>query len=99
MKQNNERLLSELRNEVDNLDGKLVKMLNDRTEFAIKIANVKKEMGLPIYTPERERDIMIKISNMNKGPLSDESLQRIYERLLDESRATQNKASINSQTK
>lgn len=84
-----EKTLKDLRESVDFLDNVIVYILNLRTKLAIKIAKIKTSMGLPTYVPERERVIMERISKMNKGPLTKESLFRIYERILDQSRATQ----------
>jgi chorismate mutase/prephenate dehydratase len=84
-----EKTLDGLRDSIDTLDNILVYVLNLRTKLAIKIAKIKVSMGMPTYVPERERIIMERISKKNKGPLSQESLFRIYERVLDQSRATQ----------
>lgn len=82
-------LLKKLRKRVDLLDRILVYILNKRTKFSVNIGRIKISLNQPTYVPERERDIIRKITRYNKGPLSNESLERIYERLLDQSRATQ----------
>lgn len=84
-----EKLLKKMRNRVDLLDKFLVYLLNKRTKTTIMIGRIKLSLNQPTYNPERERDVMQKIYRSNKGPLKDESLERIYERILDESRATQ----------
>jgi chorismate mutase len=88
-KEQKENILKKLRKRVDLLDRVLVYLLNRRTKTTVLIGRIKLSLGLPTYTPERERDIMIRINKHNKGPLSEESLERIYERVLDQSRATQ----------
>lgn len=90
-----EKLLKKMRNKVDIFDKFLVYLLNKRTKAAITIGRIKISLNQPTYNPERERDVMQKIFNSNKGPLKDESLERIYERILDESRATQKSESPN----
>jgi len=84
-----EALLSKLRKRVDLFDRFLVYLLNKRTKTTVQIGRVKLSLNQPTYNPERERDVMQKIYAHNKGPLTEESLLRIYERILDESRATQ----------
>ncbi len=84
-----EALLSKLRKRVDLFDRLLVYLLNKRTKTTVQIGRVKISLNQPTYNPERERDVMQKIYSHNKGPLTEESLERIYERILDESRATQ----------
>ncbi|MCU7496466.1 MAG: chorismate mutase [Ignavibacteria bacterium] len=82
-------LLKKCRKRIDFFDRILVYILNKRTETAVLIGRVKISLGQPIYSPERERDVSEKINKSNKGPLSRESIDRIYERILDESRSTQ----------
>jgi chorismate mutase len=82
-------LLNKLRAEVDLIDEKLVKQLSDRTLCAVLIGRIKRSLELPTYDPAREKDISKKISNYLEEPLSQEALTRIYERIIDESRAIQ----------
>lgn len=84
-----EALLNKLRDEVDFIDEELVKYFNKRTIRSVLIGRIKRSLKLPTYNPEREKEISVKISKHNEGPLSLESLQRIYERIIDESRAIQ----------
>lgn len=84
-----EKLLKKMRNRVDLFDKFLVFLLNKRTKSTIIIGRIKLSLNQPTYNPEREREVMQRIYDSNKGPLKNESLERIYERILDESRATQ----------
>ncbi|MCX6149925.1 MAG: chorismate mutase [Ignavibacteriales bacterium] len=84
-----EVLLNKLRKKVDFIDRILVYILNRRTKIAILIGRIKLSLNLPTYAPEREKDVMAKVYKHNNGPLTEESLERIYERILDQSRATQ----------
>ncbi|HSP87524.1 MAG TPA: chorismate mutase [Ignavibacteriaceae bacterium] len=84
-----EKLLIDLRDEIDKLDKSIVQLLNKRTLFAVYIGRVKGELGLPSYSPEREKEIAEKINSYLEEPLTKLALQRIYERIVDESRAIQ----------
>lgn len=84
-----EKLLIDLRDEIDKLDKSIVQFLNKRTLYAVYIGRVKGELGLPSYSPEREKDISVKINSYLEEPLTKTALQRIYERIIDESRAIQ----------
>ena len=84
-----EELLTKLRNDVDDIDKHIVEMLNRRTLYSIMIGRIKRALGLPTYSPKREKDIVEKINSYAKEPLSKAALQRIYERIIDESRAVQ----------
>ena len=84
-----EEILKKLRNEIDGIDRQIVPLLSKRTLLSVLIGRVKRSMNLPTYSPEREKEISKKISLYAEEPLRPEALLRIYERILDESRAIQ----------
>lgn len=88
-KKEKEELLLMLRKEMDVIDEKLTKMLSERTWYSLKVGRVKRSLDLPTYSPEREREISKKINKFIEKPLNESALKRIYERILDESRAVQ----------
>ena len=53
------------------------------------IGRVKRSLKMPTYSPKREREINKRINKFAEKPLTSKALQRIYERILDESRAVQ----------
>lgn len=87
----NERLdlLKNLRDEIDSIDKELVRLLSKRTNNSVLIGRVKRSLGLPTYNPEREKEIAERISSFVEKPLGKEAVQRIFERIIDESRAIQ----------
>ncbi len=84
-----EELLNKLRLGVDTIDRELVALLSKRTKHSILIGRIKRSMGLPTYNPDREKFINEKIGSYAEEPLRKEAVMRIYERILDESRAIQ----------
>ncbi len=82
-------LLSKLREEVDILDEDLARLLSKRTYFSVTIGRIKRALNMPTYSPKREREISKRINKFAEKPLTNSALQRIYERILDESRAIQ----------
>jgi UPF0755 protein len=82
-------ILSHLRKEVDQLDKEIVKLLSRRTLHSVLIGRVKRSMGLATYSPQREKEVSKKVSSFAEEPLMPEAVLRIYERILDESRAIQ----------
>jgi chorismate mutase len=64
----------------------LLKIFNERAGIALKIGEIKKERGLAVYDPEREKRIFEKMRAANPGPLEDEAIVRLFERVIDESR-------------
>ena len=84
-----EHLLSELRDDVDKVDSRISKLLIERLKLSIAIGTIKKTLGMKTYDAEREYEIDRNINQITENPEIKKSLQRIYERIIDESRAIQ----------
>ncbi len=78
--------IDDLRQEIDALDGELLRIFNRRAEIALKIGEIKKELGLPVYDPTREKRIFQRMKESNPGPLDGHAIVRLFERVIDESR-------------
>jgi len=78
--------IEKLRHKIDATDIQLVKLLNNRAGFADEIGKIKRKLKLPVYVPSREIDVIANVQATNPGPLSDQAISRLYERIIDESR-------------
>jgi len=87
-----EEELVRLRKSIDELDRVLVKLLNQRAKYALEIGRAKGRTNLPVYSPAREREVLERVEEENRGPLSGEALRRLYERIIDESRRLEREA-------
>ncbi len=74
------------RKEIDIIDRQLVELFNRRAEHAIEIGKMKKARNMPVYDPERENEIFRNLREANNGPLTPDAIQRLFERVIDESR-------------
>jgi chorismate mutase/prephenate dehydratase len=81
--------LEKLREEIDVLDSELLRLLNRRMELAIQVGRIKISKCLPLFHPEREALIFQRLSSLNPGPLSEESLSSIYREIFAASRLIQ----------
>ena len=81
--------LAECRTIIDELDVKLLALLNERTQIVLEIGRVKQELSSPIYEPKREEQVFQNITSHNGGPLSNEAAKRVFERIIDEMRTVQ----------
>jgi len=81
--------IADWRKKIDDLDRRLVQLLNERAECAHEIGKLKRHAGMPIYEPSREKIIFDNIRQENKGPLTDVQLRMVYERLVDVMRQIQ----------
>lgn len=78
--------MKSLRRKIDRADRRIVKLLNKRAGYADEIGKIKEKLGLEIYSPEREKQVIDNVCKENPGPLNDDAVRRVYERIIDESR-------------
>jgi chorismate mutase-like protein len=91
--------LEEYRVSIDQIDRRLVALLNERTEIVECIGRVKREARMPVYEPRREDLVFANITAANQGPISHEAVRRIFERIIDEMRGIQRDRMQNSEGK
>ncbi len=78
--------IDNIRTKIDQLDQKLLHIFNQRADLALQIGHLKKELDLPVYNPDREQYIFDKMQKNNPGPLDNQAIKRLFERVIDESR-------------
>ena len=74
--------LEELRKQINELDHRLVQLLNERARVVIEIGKLKNKTGKPIYSPDREKQVFARIAEANQGPLPDRCLVAIWRELM-----------------
>lgn len=74
--------LKKMRESINSIDARLIKLINDRTRIALEIGKLKLKNNQDIYAPEREKEVYERICGDNKGPLKNESLQAIYREIM-----------------
>lgn len=87
--------LDDLRARIDGIDEQLVRLLNERATCALEIGEIKKGMGLPMYQPAREAEVLHRAraaSSACGGPLGPDAITRVFERIIDEARGLELKA-------
>jgi len=81
--------LEDWRRKIDEIDRRLVELLNERSRCVLEIGKLKKTDGMPLYQPDREREVLDAAERANRGPLSEEAIRRLFERILDEARSVE----------
>ena len=81
--------ISDWRTRIDDVDRRLAALLNERAAAVIEIGRLKRAAQMPIYEPDREKDVIANVQGSSKGPLGERDLAKIYERLLDVMRSIQ----------
>ena len=74
--------LSSLRGKIDELDKRIVELLNERADVVVQVGRAKQAGGTPIYAPDREHTVLKRIAELNTGPLPQETLRAIYRELM-----------------
>ena len=86
--------LKKLRREIDEIDKKILSFLNRRADRTIRIGLLKTKEGGSVFDPTREREIYEKVSRLNRGPLSSETVQAIYREVISGARALEKSLTI-----
>jgi chorismate mutase len=83
------KVLAECRDRIDELDRRILELLNERTRIVEEIGRVKRHLDLPIYEPKRETEVFENVTGHNAGPLTPDGVKRVFERIIDEMRNVQ----------
>jgi chorismate mutase len=81
--------IEELRRRIDRLDEQLVELLNERAHCALEIGKLKKTLGLEVYQPDREAEVLHHVRShgqQTRSPLEGDAIVRVFERIIDEAR-------------
>jgi chorismate mutase len=81
--------ISDWRKKIDDMDRRLVALLNERAAAAVEIGRLKRNTSLPVYEPERERAVIANVQQTSSGPLTARDLAQIFERIMDVMRSIQ----------
>lgn len=77
------------RKEIDEVDAELLRLLNVRARLALKVGALKKSARLPFCDPDRERYVLLRLQDLNSGPLDDRAVYKLFRRIIRESRRIQ----------
>jgi len=77
-------MIEEWRKKIDELDAQIVALLNERAEYTLRIGQEKRKLNQPLRSEEREAQVLKRVAALNRGPLSDRAIQRIYRAIMEE---------------
>ena len=93
------RALEECRQRIDELDLRILSLLNERTDVVEEIGRIKRLFSMPIYEPKREDQVYANVTGNNHGPLPPEAVKRVFERIIDEMRNVQKLKMLESEAR
>ena len=75
--------MEDLRECINQLDSKLLELLNERAKYVKEIGIIKQKKNLDVEVPEREAELLKKLTDTNNGPLTSEMVTRIFQEIID----------------
>jgi chorismate mutase / prephenate dehydratase len=77
--------LKKLRDEIDGIDDSILDLLNRRAKVVIEIARIKREEKRSFYSPEREKEIIRRLTSRNAGPFPNDAIKTLFREILSAS--------------
>ncbi len=84
--------LQDIRRKIDALDARLVKLISARAKIAQQVGKIKN--GALVYRPEREAQVLRRVSELNAGPMPSAALRRIYTEIMSACRALEDQLAV-----
>lgn len=86
--------LNSLREKIDACDQQVIKLLNERVQYALEIGRIKLENGADIFVPSREEEVFQRLTQMSDGPLNEKAIRAIYRQIISAAIALEQKLVI-----
>ncbi len=80
------------RAEIDAIDDELLRLLNRRAAIALRVGEVKRRSDTSLCDPNREFEVLSRLSRENSGPLDEQNVRNIFQRIIDECLHVQQRA-------
>lgn len=87
-------MIKSFRKKIDDIDRKILKLLDSRMNLAVKIGKIKSEKNEDIFVPVREKEVLTNLVKCSRGVIPNEFLTGIYREILNASRALQKKLKV-----
>ena len=78
--------MQSLRRRIDRLDRKLLTLLNERAGLAVKVGAEKRQQGLALHDPSREREVLRGVAAANAGPVPAAAVRKIFRLIMSSCR-------------
>lgn len=81
--------LVDWRERINQVDRRILDLLNERVGYVLNLAPLKRQEGIPIHEPRREDQVLNNIKAQNRGPLNNEAVCRIFTAVMAEMKVVQ----------
>ncbi|MBG56380.1 MAG: chorismate mutase [Deltaproteobacteria bacterium] len=75
--------MENLRSLIDELDSELLKLLNKRAKYVIKIGKIKQKEKKDVLVPQREKLLLERLTSINEGPMTDSMVMILFQQIID----------------
>ena len=75
--------LEKLRSRIDEIDSELLKLLNERAKCVTEIGKIKHKEKKDVLVPLREKELLDRLSRVNKGPITDAMVIYLFQQIID----------------
>ena len=79
-------ILNKLQKLIDEVDLKMLSLLNERASYVLQIGKIKRQLDIPVHNFVREKEILQRLSKKNKGPFSNKAVENIYQAIISNSK-------------
>ena len=79
--------LGDWRSRINDIDNQILSLLNQRAEAALQIGDLKRRQDAPSYVPEREAEILARLTASSRGPLPADAIVAVWREILSGCRA------------
>jgi chorismate mutase/prephenate dehydratase len=79
--------LERLRREIDAVDRRILENLNERARLVQQVGHLKQSEATPVYAAARERDIVARLRDANRGPFPDAGLDHVFREIISATRS------------
>ena len=80
------------RSEIDAIDDEVLRLLSKRAAIALEVGETKRQNNASLCDHNRERDVLARLCRQNSGPLSEQSVKNIFQRVIEECLQIQQRA-------
>lgn len=75
-----------MRQAIDDLDRQILELVSERLRLVLQVGEVKRRLGLDVYDPGREQELLERVGGAAPAPLTSAMAKRIFRCLIEESR-------------
>ena len=89
-----EQRLAPIREKIDSLDAQILNLLTERAQIAQEVGHIKGGFSSPVFRPERERQVVARLQDINTGPLLPDGIAAIWREVMSACRALEARQTI-----